>query len=147
MPINGAQRRTIAEPRRASTATTTRVDSVVKGAAFGSTSDASFSKSKATETRVMESIIITAPPTVGVTIRLRMKSHLEMTIWTTADTSIRVVSVAGPPSTTAVIQKGMEKAAVVIGRTVPAPTGPSRRTCSSVAIPVTTSEAKTIHTR
>ena len=58
-----------------------------------------------------------------------------------------VVSVAGPPSTTAVMQNGMAKAAVNIGSTAPAPTGPSRRTCRIVDRPQTRSEAKTIHTR
>ena len=45
------------------------------------------------------------------------------------------------------MQNGMEKAAVNSGRTDPAPTGPSRRTCSSVASPTTTRDAKTIHAR
>ena len=94
----------------------------------------------------MESIIITVPPTVGVTILLRMNSHLEMTTWITAETMTRVVRVAGPPSTTAVMQKGMANAAVNMGRTAPAPAGPSRRTCNRVDRPTTTREATTIHT-
>ena len=53
----------------------------------------------------MESIIITVPPTVGVTIRLRMNSHLEMASCAAAATRTRVVSVAGPPSATAVMQE------------------------------------------
>ena len=60
---------------------------------------------------------------------------------------MRAVRVAGPPSTTAVMQNGMEKAAVNRGSTVPDPTGPSRRTCSRVARPTTSSEAKTTHVR
>ena len=95
----------------------------------------------------MESIISTVPLTTGVTIRLRMNSHLEMTIWNPAETRSKVVSVAGPPSTRAVMQNGMEKAAVNMGRVAPAPMGPTRRTCSSVDSPTTTREAKTIHTR
>jgi hypothetical protein len=95
----------------------------------------------------MDSIIITVPPTVRVTILLRMNSHLEINSWTTAVTITRVVSVAGPPSITAVMQNGIEKAAVNIGATAPAPTGPNLRTCTSVPTPTTTSEAKTIHTR
>ena len=95
----------------------------------------------------MDSIIITVPPTVGVTMRLKINSHLEMASWTAAATRTRVVSVAGPPSATAVMQNGMEKAAVNIGRTAPPPIGPTRRTCSSVDTPTTTREAKTIHTR
>ena len=54
---------------------------------------------------------------------------------------------AGPPSATAEMQKGMEKAAVNIGSTAPAPAGPMRRTWSSVATPQTTSEANTIQDR
>ena len=95
----------------------------------------------------MDRIIITAPPTVGVTIRLRMNSHLEIASWISAETMTSVVSVAGPPSATAVMQNGMAKAAVNIGSTAPAPTGPSRRTCRIVDRPQTRSEAKTIHTR
>ena len=95
---------------------------------------------------MIERIIIMMPPTVGVTMRRRMNSHLEIAICTTADTSTRVVSVAGPPSTTAVMQKGMEKAAVNMGRTAPPPTGPSRRTCNRVETPTTNKEANTIQT-
>ena len=95
----------------------------------------------------MERIIITVPPTVGVTILLRMNSHLEIRSWTAAVTRTRVVSVVGPPSTTAVMQNGMEKAAVNMGRTALPPMGPIRRTCNSVETPTTIREAKTIHTR
>ena len=145
--IRGAHRRSNSDPRSARAATMINVTSAVKGAAVGSTCDDLSSRSKTTEAKVMERIIITVPPTVGVTILLRMNSHLEMTSCTTADTSTSVVSVAGPPSTTAVMQKGMAKAAVNMGRTVPAPTGPRRRTCSRVARPHTNREAKTIHVR
>ena len=62
-------------------------------------------------------------------------------------TMTRAVSVAGPPSTTAEMQNGMEKAAVNMGSTAPAPTGPARRTCTSVDTPATSREAKTIHTK
>ena len=95
----------------------------------------------------MDSIISTVPPTVGVMIRRSTNSHLEMTIWPIAQTMTRVVSVAGPPSTTAEMQKGIEKAAVNMGSTAPAPTGPTRRTCTSVDTPATRREAKTIQTR
>ena len=94
----------------------------------------------------MERIIITVPPTVGVTTRRRMNSQREMASWATAATSSSVVNVAGPPPCTAVMQNGIAKAAVNIGSTAPAPTKPSRRTCNSVERPTTTSEAKTIHT-
>ena len=76
-----------------------------------------------------------------------MNSHLEMTSWRRPDTRIRVVRVAGPPSTTAVMQNGMEKAAVNIGRTAPDPTGPIRRTCTNVERPTAISEAKTIQVK
>ena len=48
-------------------------------AATGSAAAAWSNRPKITEARVMESIIITVPPTVGVTILRRMNSHLEMT--------------------------------------------------------------------
>ena len=95
----------------------------------------------------MDRIIITIPPTVGVTILLRMNSHLETINWTAAVTRTSVVRVAGPPSTTAVMQNGMENAAVNIGAIEPAPTGPRRRTCSKVDNPTTRREAKTIQIR
>ena len=125
----------------------TSVVSAVKGAAVGSSSDASSKRPNTTEARVIERIIITVPPTVGVTMRRKMNSHREITSWTIAAARINVVNVAGPPSTSAVMQNGMENAAVKNGRTVAAPIGPSRRTCTKVAAPTTSSEAKTIHTR
>ena len=145
MPIIGAHRRQTGDPRRVSAPTTMRVTSAVNGAATGSASAASSSRPKTADARVMERIIITVPLIVGVTIRRRKNSHLEITNWKAADARISVVSVAGPPSTSAVIQNGIEKAAVNSGSTAPAPTGPSRRTCSNVATPTTTSVAKTIH--
>ena len=144
IPINGPQRRNVADPRSMSAATITVVASAVRGASSGFTFDASSSRLKTTEARVIERIIIIVPPTIGVTMRLRRNSHLEMTIWIIAVTITRVISVAGPPSTTAVMQNGMAKAAVNIGRTAPAPTGPILRTCISVDKPTTTREAKTI---
>ena len=126
---------------------TPKVASAVKGAPTGSANDTFSNRRGTTEARVMERIIITVPPTVGVTSRLRMNSHLAITSWAAAETRTRVVSVAGPPSTTALMQNGMEKAAVNMGRTAPAPTGPNRRVCNSVDAPQTTREAKTIHDR
>ena len=144
MPIIGAHRRQTGEPRRVSAPTTMRVTTAVNGTATGSASAASSSRPKTADARVMERIIITVPLIVGVTIRRRKNSHLEIISWKAADARI---SVAGPPSTSAVIQNGIEKAAVNSGSTAPAPTGPSRRTCSNVATPTTTSVAKTIHPR
>ena len=123
------------------------VASAVRCAPTGSTEDTSSNRRGTTEASVIESIIITVPPRVGVTSRLRINSHLEIIIWMTAVTSTRVINVAGPPSTTAEMQNGMEKAAVNMGRSAPAPIGPSRRTCSNVDTPTTIREAKTIHTR
>ena len=109
--------------------------------------DASGSRRGTTEARVMDSIISTVPPTVGVTMRRRANSHLEMRIWPIPQTMTKAASVAGPPSTTAEMQKGIEKAAVNMGSTAPPPTGPMRRTCTSVDMPATSREAKTIQTR
>ena len=147
MPIIGAQRRSTGVPRSMSAPTTTRVARAVSGAAVGSSWDVSSNRWKTTEASVMERIIITMPPRVGVTIRLRMKSHLEMTSCSTAQTRTRVVRVAGPPSATAEMQKGMEKAAVNMGSTARDPMGPIPRTCTRVDRPTTTREAKTIHDR
>ena len=80
-------------------------------------------------------------------MRRRTNSHLEMIIWPIPQEMTRAVSVAGPPSTTAPMQKGMEKAAVNMGSTAPAPTGPTRRTCNSVDTPATSRDAKTIQTK
>ena len=147
IPTTGAHSRTIAEDLRARAATTVRVIRAVRGAATGSCWDASSSRPKTTDASVIERIIITVPPTIGVTMRLRMNSHLDMMIWTIAETIIKVVSVAGPPSTSAVMQNGMEKAAVNRGRTARAPTGPSCRTWISVATPTAMREANTTHVR
>ena len=78
MPTTGAHSRSAGEARRMRAATTTRVASAVNGAATGSAFAASFNRAKTTDARVMDRIIITVPPTVGVTILLRMNSHLEM---------------------------------------------------------------------
>ena len=95
----------------------------------------------------MERIIITVPPTVGVTMRRKMKSHFEIINWQMPETTTSIARVAGPPSTTAVIQKGIEKAAVNMGSTACPPIGPMRRTCRSVVMPTTIREAKTIQRR
>ena len=106
MPITGAQSRHSALPRSVSAATTVSVANAVSGAAVGSSSDAPSSRSNTTEASVMERIIITVSLTTGVTSRRRMNSHLAMMNWNAAEASTSVVSVAGPPSTTAVMQKG-----------------------------------------
>ena len=147
MPMTGAHRRRAAEKRSVRPATMTSVARAVSGAATGWAAAASSSRPKTTEASVTESIIITVPPTVGVTMRRRMNSQRETMICTTAETTIRAVRVAGPPSATAVMQKGMVKAAVNIGMAAPAPAGPSRRTCRMVARPTDSSEAKTIQMR
>ena len=147
MPITGAHRRRTGDPRSTNPATTTSVASAVSGAAVGSAAEASFSRPNTTDARVTERIINTVPPTTGVTMRRRSESHLEMATWNTPVTKMSVVSVAGPPSTRALMQKGMAKGAVVIGSTAPAPTNPSRRTWMNVASPTTSNEAKTIHAR
>ena len=95
----------------------------------------------------MESIIITVPPTIGVTTRLRMNSYLDIASCVTAEISTSAARVPGPPSATAAMQKGIENAAVNIGSTAPPPIGPIRRTCISVDTPTTTSYANTIHVR
>ena len=145
IPIIGAHRRNSTLPRIVSAATTVSVASAVNGAAVGSSRDAPSSRSNTTDASVMERIMITVPLTTGVTSRRRMNSHLATMNWNAAEASTSVVSVAGPPSTTAVMQKGMEKAAVKNGSTAPAPTGPRRRTCTSVEMPTTSSDANTIH--
>ena len=128
IPIIGAHRRQTGDPRRVSAATTMSVTNAVSGAATGSTSAASSSKPNTTDARVMERIIITVPPMVGVTMRRKMNSHREITSWNAAEARINHVSVAGPPSFSAVMQKGIENAAVNSGSEAPAPTDPIRRT-------------------
>ena len=145
MPINGPQRRNVAEPRSMSAATIIVVARAVRVAPSGFSCDAESRRSKTTEARVTERIIMIVPPTMGVTTRLRRNNHLEITSWIIEVTITSVIRVLGPPSTTAVMQKGMAKAAVNMGRTAPAPTGPSRRTWISVDKPTTRREAKTIH--
>ena len=144
IPASGPQNRRRAEPRSISAAATTIVASAVSEASSGSALVASSSRSNTTEASVMDRIIITVPPTVGVTNRLRMNSHRDITICTIAERMTSVARVAGPPSTSAVMQKGMANAAVNIGSTAPAPTNPSFRTWMMVESPTTTREANTI---
>ena len=95
---------------------------------------------------MIERIMITVPPTVGVTMRRTRKSQRETANWVTADTTSSEASVPGPPSpSSALMQNGMANAAVNIGSTAPAPTVPMRRTCSSVETPTTMSATKIIH--
>ena len=112
-----------------------------------SLSGACGSRRGTTEARVMDSIISTVPPTTGVTMPLSINSHLDITIWPCPQTMTRAARVAGPPSDTAEMQNGMEKAAVNMGSMEPAPTSPTRRTCTSVDRPATSSEANTIHSK
>ena len=79
MPITGPHMRRRAERRRLRPATTARVIRAVRGAANGSSRADPSSKAKTTEARVTDRIMITMPLTVGVTIRRRMTTHLDMT--------------------------------------------------------------------
>ena len=110
----------------------------------GSSAVVSSSNLKTTEAKVIDKIIITVPLTIGVTTRRNINSHLETTSCTTAETTTSEVNVAGPPSTTAEMQNGIANAAVNIGNTMPAPTGPTRRVWIRVEIPTTMSDANTI---
>ena len=74
---------------------------------------------KTTDANVIDRIIITVPPTMGVTMRRKKKSHLETASCTIAETTTSEVNVAGPPSTTALMQNGIAKAAVNIGKVMP----------------------------
>ena len=144
---DGPQRRRPRRPRRLRPATTTRVIRAVRGPATGSSRDEPSSSANTTEARVTDRIMITMPLTVGVTRRRRMTTHLDMMSWRIAVTITRLTSVPGPPSTTAVMQNGMDTAAVNIGSRAPAPTGPMRRACIRVEIPTTIREANTIQSR
>ena len=147
MPIIGPQSRTVAEPRRMSADITPSVVSAARCAPSASSWVASGNRRGTTDARVMESIISTVPPTTGVTTRRMTKSHLVIASCPMPQTMTRAASVSGPPSETAVMQKGMAKAAVNIGSIEPAPTSPTRRTCNSVHSPAISSDANTIHTR
>ena len=80
IPITGPQSLNTVEPRRISAAMTPSVASAVKCGPTVPVSDASGNRRGTTEARVMDSIISTVPPRVGVTIRRRTNSHLEMAI-------------------------------------------------------------------
>ena len=147
IPTTGPHSRSTADPRKMRAATTTRVISATAGPFSGSSLVVSSSRWNTTEARVIDRIIITVPPTVGVITFRRMNSHLEIASWAAAVTTTRVINVPGPPSATAVMQKGMAKAAVYIGSSAPDPTGPIRFTWIKVETPTTTSEANTIQVR
>ena len=106
-----------------------------------------FSRLNTREARESVTIISTVPPTSGVTTRLRTNSHLAMRIWKAAVTRTRLVSVAGPPSTSAMMQNGMEMKDVRMGRTSPVPMRPMLATCSRVVMPMVASVAKIIQAR
>ena len=144
MPISGPHNLNMGERRNASAATMTSVTNAVNEPPTGSAAVASSNNLKTTDAKVMDRIIITVPPTIGVTIRLSKNNHFETASWITAEMITSVVNVAGPPSTTAVIQNGIANAAVNIGRTTPPPIGPTRRAWIRVEIPTTTNDAKTI---
>ena len=144
IPISGPHNLKRADLRKVSAATMPRVTNAVKDPPTGSSAVASSSNLNTTDAKVMDNIIITVPPTIGVTMRLSKKSHFDTASWMTAETITSVVNVAGPPSTTAVMQKGIANAAVNIGRTTPPPNGPTRRAWIKVEIPTTTKDAKTI---
>ena len=147
MPKTGAHNFISAVPLKVNATTIVRVTRVVRRADPGSSSVASSSRANTTDANVIERIIITVPLTIGVTTLRSRKSHLEMTSWKMAEAMISVASVAGPPSTTAVMQKGMAKAAVNMGRTALPPTGPAVFTWISVDSPTTSSDANTIQMR
>ena len=147
MPHNGAQRRSVSEPRRVIPTMMARVARAATGADQGEDTGASSRRPSATEARESAISIITVPYTVGVMIRLMLNSHLEKMIWNAAETSTRVVIVVGPPSTSAMMQNGMAAKDVYTGKTAPVPMGPSRTTCSNVDTPITTSVANTSHSR
>ena len=127
--------------------TTPSVARAARCAPRASLSEASGNSRGTTEARVMDSIISTVPPTTGVTMRRKTNSHLEMTIWPSPHTMTSAASVPGPPSDTALMQNGMENAAVNMGNMDPVPTRPTLRTCTSVDTPATSRDAKTTHTR
>ena len=144
MPISGPHSLNTGERRNASAATMTRVTNAVNEPPTGSAAVASSNNLNTTDAKVIDRIIITVPPTIGVTIRLSKNNHFETASWITAEMITSVVNVAGPPSTTAVIQNGIANAAVNIGRTTPPPRGPMRRAWIRVEIPTTTNDANTI---
>ena len=147
MPATGPHSLNTLDPRKESAATTRSVTNAVEVASLGFASDAVSSRSNTTEARVMDSIIITVPPTMGVTIRRSMKSHLAITSWVAAVTRTSEERRMGPPSDTAAMQKGMENAAVNMGARARDPTGPIALAWMMVHTPTTNSDAKTIHMR
>ena len=146
IPMGGPHSLNSAEPRRASAATITKVTKAVNIPPTGSSAVVSSNSLNTTDAKVTDRIIMIVPLTMGVTTRRKKNSHRETASCTIAETTTNEVKVAGPPSTTAVMQNGMANAAVNIGRVMPEPIDPTRNVWMIVERPTTMREAKTIQT-
>ena len=81
--------------------------------------------------------MMTVPETAGVRTRRNRASRAEIRSWKSAATTTRVASVAGPPSTIAVMQIPMNALELAMTSTWPEPNRPNRTACSKVAAPQT----------
>ena len=143
MPITGDHNLQAPLARRHSAATVTRVTPAVTGAAAGGVpSGTSDSIPNAIGMMVTAISMITVPETTGVRILRSSDSRADRANWNSDETTTRVASSAGPPSTSAATQTAMKAPEVPMMRTCPEPTRPMRTACSTVVIPLTTSAAK-----
>ena len=144
----GTHRRHIPEARSVSPTMTSAVTAALAGAAAGGTpSGTSVNMPKMIGMTVTGISMITVPATVGVKIRRIRESRAESANWHSEETMIRVASIAGPPSASAVTQTAMKAPEVPMRRTYPAPMRPTRTACNTVVSPLTASAAKIAHDR
>ena len=118
MPMTGAQRRHTPAARSVTQTVTSRVASVLRGAAAGGDpSGTSVSRPNMIGIRVTGISMITVPHTVGVRIRRSSASRVASANWNSAETATSVASSPGPPFSIAVTQTAMKAADVPISST------------------------------
>ncbi len=89
----------------------------------------------------------TVPETTGVMIRRSNGSQAASANWNSDETTMRLASMAGPPSASAVIEMAMKLGVVPEMNICPTPNRPIRTACRAVMPPLMISAAKTAHDR
>lgn len=125
-----------------------RVTAKLTGAAAGGVpSGGRDNMLKAMGMMVTATSMMTVPATNGVITRLSSTRREPKTNWNRDETTIKVASRAGPPSTRAVIDTATKVPEVPIRRMYPAPMLPTRTAWMTVIRPQTQSPAKTAQER
>ena len=100
-----------------------------------------------TEMIVADISIRTVPATVGVIIRRRSESRETNANWKITEITIRLDSIAGPPSASVVMQTAMKAEAETTESGYPDPNRQIRKVCRILPRPHTTRLEKNSHAR